>query len=136
MSVAQNKRKGYEYEIDCCDFVRPEYPNVERNGTRYGPKDRGDLANMGDWTIQCKNTKVDQWAKWFQATLVQSTNNETRWWAVVRKARNQNVRESLFCMPFWKGLELMAYLRDLERYMQYLKTENKSLKEQIKELSG
>lgn len=128
MTVAQNKRKGYEYESDCCDFVRPEYPQVERNGTRYGPKDRGDLANVTDWTIQCKNTKVDQWTKWFAATVSQSVNNKTRWWAVVRKARNQNVRESLFCMPFWKGLELMAYLRDLE-------AENKSLKEQIKELS-
>lgn len=114
MTVAQNKRKGYEFEVDCCDFVRADYPDVERNGTRYGPKDRGDMANVGDWTLQCKNVKVDQWSKWFTATAVQSTNNQTRWWAVIRKARNQNVSESLFCMPFWKGLELMTHLRDLE----------------------
>lgn len=129
MSVAQNKRKGYEFEIDCCGFVQPEYPLVERNGTRYGPKDRGDLANVGDWTLQCKNVKTDKWALWFKATLTQSVNNKTRWWAVIRKARNQNVRESLFCMPFWKGLELMTHLRDVE-------AENEKLKERIKELEN
>jgi hypothetical protein len=129
LSVAQNKRKGYEFEIDCCEFVQPEYPLVERNGTRYGPKDRGDLANVGDWTLQCKNVKTDKWALWFKATLGQSVNNKTRWWAVIRKARNQNVRESLFCMPLWKGLELMTHLRDLE-------AENEKLKERIKELEN
>lgn len=129
MNPAQAKRLGYSFEVDCCDFMRDEYPEVERNGNRYGPKDRGDMGGVPEWTLQCKNTKVDQWQKWFAATLGQSLNNSTRWWAVVRKARGKNIREALFCMPLWKGLELMTHLRDLE-------ADNATLRARIKELEG
>jgi hypothetical protein len=127
VNIAANKRKGYSFEVETCDFLRDDYPDVERNGNRYGPNDRGDIANVGDWTLQCKNTKTDKWFEWFTATASQSQLNRTRWWAVVRKARNRNIRESLFVMPFHKGKELMAHLRDLE-------SENESLKARIKEL--
>jgi hypothetical protein len=129
MKPAQAKRLGYDWEISCRDFLIDEYPDVERNGTRYGPKDRGDLGSVTDWTLQCKNTKVDQWAKWFAATHIQSVNNKTRWWAVVRKARGRGTSEAIFCMPFRKGKELMTHLRNLE-------AENEKLKERIKELEN
>lgn len=129
MKPAQAKRLGYEWEIDCRDFLSDEYPDVRRNGNQYGPKDRGDLGYVDDWTLQCKNTKVDQWATWFEATASQSDNAKTRWWAIVRKARRKNVREAIFAMPFWKGKELMVYLRDLEN-------ENQKLRERIKELEN
>lgn len=124
MNPAQAKRLGYTFEVDCCEYLIDEYPEVERNGTRYGPKDRGDMGGVPDWTLQCKNTKVDQWAKWFTATLTQSGHNNTRWWAVIRKARGKNIKEALFCMPFSKGKELMTHLRDLE-------AENTRLKELV-----
>lgn len=126
MKPAQAKRMGYEWEIDCRDFLVDEYPDVKRNGNLYGPNDRGDLGNVPGWTLQCKNTKVDKWAEWFKATLSQSFNNGTRWWAIVRKARNKNVSQALFCMPFEKGKELMAYLRDLEYENALLKAKLRS----------
>lgn len=121
MSVAQNKRKGYQFEFDCVEFIEPEYPDAKRNGNIYGPKDRGDIGGVTDWTLQCKDVKTVAWKKWFAATVGQSINNKTRWWAVIRKERGKAIREALFCMPLWKGLELMTYLRDLEAENQRLK---------------
>lgn len=129
MKPAQAKRLGYSWEIESRDYLKDEFPQVSRNGNMYGPKDRGDLGGVPDWTLQCKNTKTDQWAKWFEATLSQSFNAQTRWWAVIRKARGKNVSQALFCMPFHKGRELMVHMRDLE-------AENQALKARIKELEG
>lgn len=129
MNPAKNKRMGYEFEVDSVGFLIDEYPEAERNGNRYGNKDRGDIGGIPGWTLQCKNVKTDQWAKWFVATAKQAVHNSSRWWAVVRKARGHNVREALFVMPFWQGKELMIHLRDLE-------TENEALKARIKELEA
>jgi len=136
MNPAQAKRLGYSFEVDCVTYLQDEYPEAHRNGNMYGPKDRGDIGKVTDWTLQCKNTKVDQWSKWFPAVVSQSEYNQTRWWAVVRKVRGKNVREALFVMPFWKGKELMAYLRDLEDICKALKAENRQLKARIKELEA
>jgi hypothetical protein len=128
-NVHANKRKGYNYEIDCRDFLIDDYPEVGRNGTQYGPNDRGDLSNVSGWTLQCKNVKTDKWTEWFKAVTKQAENNKTRWWAILRKARGKSVGESLFVMPFHLGRDLMVHLRDLE-------TENAALKQRIKELEN
>jgi len=121
------QRKGDTWEVDCRDFLTDEYPYVKRNGNLYGKNDRGDLAEVPDWTLQCKNVQRDEWASWFEETQRQSVNNSTRWWAVIRKARRRGTGEAIFAMSFTKGKELMTYLRDLEE-------ENRQLKERIKEL--
>lgn len=133
MTPQANKRKGYTFEADVADVFRDEYPDVRRNGNIYGRDDRGDLGNVTDWTLQLKNVGQDSWTRWFEETEEQSVRNSTPWWAVIRKVRGKHARASVFAMPLWKAKELMVYLRDLERYVQYLTAEIKSLKTQTRE---
>jgi len=129
MTPRQSKALGYTYEVAVREFLKPSFPRVKRNGTQYGANDRGDLAGVPGWTIQCKNTKDYAWPKWFEATTLQAKNNKTRWWVIVKKTRGKHARESLFAMTLEKGLELITHLRDLE-------AENKRLKARIRELES
>lgn len=126
MTPKANKQKGYRWEKDCQDFLADEYPDVQRNSTLYGPNDRGDLANVPDWTLQCKDTGKDEWFTWFKETEIQAGNNKTEWWAVLRKVRGKGAAHGVFAMPIWLGKQLMVYLRDLE-------AENRQLKARIEE---
>lgn len=129
MSTRQSKTLGYTYEIAVRDFLVDEYVDATRNGNQYGPKDRGDIGGVDDWTLQCKNVQDDSWGVWFKKTSTQAENNSTRWWAVIRKMRGKAVSESLFTMSLSKGKELMVHLRGLE-------AENARLRLHVKELTN
>ncbi|MEU1881935.1 hypothetical protein ABZ470_31940 [Streptosporangium sp. NPDC020072] len=114
----RSKALGYTYEVAVKDFFADLFAAVKRNGNQYGPNDRGDIDGVPGWTLQLKNTAEDKWGTWFEATATQAVNNETRWWAVIRKMRGKNVKDSLFVMPLWKAKEMIAHMNQLENQLK------------------
>lgn len=110
-----SKAKGYAGEREFCEAAHEQgFATAERNGSRYGSKDRGDIAGVPDWTIQVKNVVRYEIPKWLSDAEEQAGNGDTRWFGLALKLKGKHMRQGAFLLPIGKWFELLQYVRQLE----------------------
>lgn len=115
-----SKAKGYRGETEFCEAAHEGgFPNAERNGSRYGSKDRGDVAGVPDWTIQVKSVARYSIPEWLRDAKEQAENGSTRWYGLALKLTGKHMREGAWLMPMSKFFELLRYVEQLQEDVKY-----------------
>ena len=84
MSAA--RQKGTAAETAVVNYLRPEFPHVERRALN-GNKDRGDVAGIIGTVLEVKNCKTLDLAGWVRELEVEMGNDGADFGAVVHKKR-------------------------------------------------
>jgi len=107
--VNRSKRKGTDLESRSVKFLQENgFPGAMRHPL-YGTGDRGDIAGVPEWTLQCKNhTKMDL-GVWCSGAEQQAKNGKTRFWAVIHNRRSHSVAENYATLPFHMLVELIQH---------------------------
>lgn len=124
-----SKAKGYRGETEFCEAAKERgFPNVERNGSRYGSKDRGDIAGLPDWTIQVKSVARYSIPEWLRDAEEQAKNGGTRWFGLALKLTGKHMRLGAFLMPISKFFDLLDYIQELEADVRYYRRQADELR--------
>jgi Holliday junction resolvase len=101
------KRRGDQWERDVVEFLQAAgLAKAERAYGAGRQDDRGDIAGVQDWVLECKNHKAMDLAGWMAEALVEQANAGTRFTAVVIKRRNKPAKDGYVVM----SLEQLAGL--------------------------
>lgn len=123
-----SKAKGYRGETEFCEAAKEQgFATAERNGSRYGSKDRGDIAGLPDWTIQVKSVARYSIPAWLKDAEEQAGHGGTKWFGVALKLTGKHMRLGAFLMPVSKFFELLNYVHELEddvKFLTRLRVEN------------
>jgi hypothetical protein len=115
-----SKAKGYRGETEFVEAAHEGgFLTAERNGSRYGSKDRGDIAGVPDWTIQVKSVARYSIPEWLRDAKEQAENGSTRWYGLALKLTGKHMREGAFLLPIAKWLELLRYIEELQEDVKY-----------------
>lgn len=115
-----SKSKGYRGETEFCEAAKEAgFLSVERNGSRYGSKDRGDIAGLPDWTIQVKSVAKYSIPEWLRDAKEQAQNGGTRWFGLALKLTGKHMRDGAFLMPNERFFALLNYIGELEDDVKY-----------------
>lgn len=102
-----SKRKGSRFERDVADYLAANgFPHADRK-VGHGTADRGDIAGVPTWTLECKATKRMELAEWMKEAEVEAVNGGTEHYAVIAKRRGRPVGDAYVVMPLseWAARE-------------------------------
>lgn len=113
--MSASKQKGTGFETAVVRYLRDEgFPACERRSLS-GNVDRGDIAGIDGWTIECKNQNGLSLSGWSDETERERLANEDPWGLLVVKRRLKAISESYAIMPLESMVQLM--LMDREGFM-------------------
>ena len=105
--MSASKRKGTAWERRVVDYlVEHGHPDAERRAQE-GVNDRGDVAGIPGWTVECKNAKRVELAQWMKEALGESLRAGTPRHVVVFPSRGRPTAEAHCVVPLWLLAELM-----------------------------
>lgn len=96
MSVS--RRKGTAFEIDVVRYLCDQGHPVERRALQ-GRLDKGDIAGLPGWTLECKNEKTISLAQYVEEARQEALNAGTDHFAAVVKRRGKGVSEAYVVLP-------------------------------------
>ena len=128
--MSANKRRGTAFETEVATFLRSHGLRRAERRALSGTKDRGDIANVPGWVLECKNAVRMELATWideakseaanedeFQAAIVEDDDSIPAWlapvlrpsrWAVIMKRRGKNVGRAYVVMELEHFCALVA----------------------------
>ncbi len=83
------------------------FPHAERR-TLHGNADRGDVAGVAGWAVECKAVRALDLAGWATEATREAVNARSRWWAVIVKRRGQPVARSYVVLSLETWVEAVA----------------------------
>lgn len=101
--VSAARRSGTAYESAVVAYLTAHgFPHVERR-TLHGNADRGDIAGVAGWAVECKAVRALDLAGWATEATREAVNARSPWWAVIVKRRGRPVAESyvLLTLATW-----------------------------------
>jgi hypothetical protein len=106
--MSKSKRKGTAWERQVVDYLgfNLEQPAVERRALE-GILDRGDVAGIVDWTVECKDHNTSLWGPWMDETEKERQNAGTTFGLLVVKRRLHNVAKAFAVLPLDQMVELI-----------------------------
>lgn len=110
--VNKPKRTGTAFESLVRDYLRPDWPQVERRALA-GGMDKGDLINV-PFVVECKAVRAISLAEFVDETEQERENANEEFGICVIKRRNRNVKDAYAVVPLWMMVELLR-IRDLKR---------------------
>ena len=127
-----NKVKGTRWESEVVDYLAANgFPSIERRSLK-GNKDQGDIANVADWVLECKNEKtiglggyMDEGAteltnaQDYWRALIKTTETPPRpsWFAAIVKRRRKNVSAAYVVMPLSQFVRLIQSNKTTQQIM-------------------
>ena len=106
MSAA--RARGTSFETAVVNYLAANgFPHAERLPL-CGSRDRGDVAGVAGWTLECKAAKALDLASWSTEAKVEAVNAGTPWSAVVIKRRGRGVADSYVVLPLATFAEAIA----------------------------
>jgi hypothetical protein len=103
--MSKSRAKGTRFERDVADVLADLFPGVDRQVLR-GKQDRGDIANVPGWTLECKAEKEIDLAGYMREAELEAKNAKTPYFAAIVKRRNKSVADAYVVMPLWLWLSL------------------------------
>lgn len=106
MSAA--RQTGTAFETAVVTYLAAHgFPHVERR-TLHGNADRGDVAGVAGWTLECKAVRALDLAGWASEATREAANARSPWWAVIVKRRGQPVALSYVVLSLETWAEAVA----------------------------
>ena len=111
----RNKARGTGWEVRVRDFLRSHgHPNAERLPSE-GSKDRGDIAGVPGWVVECKNHRALALAEWCDEAEKEAMAAHVYRWAVVFPRKSHQTRKAYCLIPLWLLADLMARTEEVPR---------------------
>ncbi|MEO3857464.1 hypothetical protein [Acrocarpospora sp. B8E8] len=106
----KSKIAGYRWESDLAKYLSSVFRRVvERNGTRYGGKDRGDLSGVPYLVIEAKNeARIDLSGYMREVAAEMANHPDARFGVAVVKARGKPTGRAYAVMELDWFCELYA----------------------------
>jgi Holliday junction resolvase len=105
------RRRGSRFEADVCTFLREHgFPLAERR-VMGGARDRGDVAGIPGWVIECKATRELDLAGALTEAKAEAVHASTDNYAAVLKRRNHPVSSAYVVLPLDRFAELLRRTR-------------------------
>jgi hypothetical protein len=119
-SPQYSKQKGYIGEaefVQACHEVGfdpdPE-SGVRRYGNVQGQDDKGDIAGIYGWTIQCKSVERLTLPEFLRKTEEQRVRANNRYGGLAVKLKGRHMRDGCLILPMHVGLHVVKVLPSLE----------------------
>lgn len=97
--MSASRRKGTAFETAVVTFLREAgFAACERRALS-GRADKGDIAGIPGWTLECKNEQRMTLASYVDDAFVEAVNAKTPWYAAVVKRRGRGTSHSYVVMP-------------------------------------
>lgn len=104
MSRARDKGTAWESRV-VAELVGL-HPRAERRATG-GTRDRGDIAGVTGWVVECKNAQRVELGAWMDEAATEAANAGVSRYAVVMPRRRKPTAEGYAVVPIWLLAELM-----------------------------
>lgn len=96
-AVSRERAKGTRFESDVVDVLRAWFPWVERRAPS-GARDRGDIAGVPGFALECKNAARMELAAWVDEALTEAEHAGSTYGAVVHKRRGKPAERAYVTM--------------------------------------
>lgn len=106
-TVSTSRRKGSSWERQVCDYLAEATGLPVERRVQAGANDRGDVAGIPRWVIECKNTKSIDLAQGMKEALKEKSAAKADFSALVVKRRNYPVAEGYAVMSVSQLAALM-----------------------------
>lgn len=111
--MSASRRKGTAFETAVVNFLREAgYDAAERRALQ-GRLDRGDIAGLPGWTLECKAEKTISLAQYMDEARAEAANAGTDLYAAVVKRRGKGVGEAYVIVPL--SLFVSRFLQETVR---------------------
>lgn len=106
------RRKGSEWEARIASHLtdRGTFVGEVFRAPQWGPADKGDLVNTGDFVFEAKATKKQDLATFLAETEEERKNAGRRWGVCVIKRRNHKLQRAYAVMELEQLLDLIEAL--------------------------
>ncbi len=106
--MSASRRTGTAFESAVVAYLAEHgFPHVERRAMN-GSADRGDVAGVPGWAVECKAVRALDLAGWATEASREAVNARTPWWAVIVKRRGQPVAQSYVVLSLATWAEAVA----------------------------
>lgn len=96
--MTRSKDIGTRWETAVVNYLNEQGFDVERRALA-GVNDKGDIAGLAGWTLECKAVKQFQPGEWMKEAEREALNAGTPYYAVVAKRRQKGVADGYVLMP-------------------------------------
>lgn len=111
-----NKRRGTAWAQAVCDLLNgvQVWKAEVLRAPDWGPLDRGDLVNTGDFVFEAKNHQAIDLAAFCDEAEVERVNAKRRWGVVVIKRRRKGTTDGYAVMRLGAFAELLKEYEQLK----------------------
>jgi hypothetical protein len=99
-----SKRKGTKFESEVCEYLRLRGFEVERRALT-GTQDKGDIAGIPGWIIECKNQNSSNWAEWMDETEAERRHAGANYGLLVVRRRMKSIERAYAVLPLRDAVE-------------------------------
>jgi Holliday junction resolvase len=97
--VSASRQKGTRFESEVVGYLRENGHAACERRALSGKNDRGDIAGVQGWTLECKAEKAISLAGYVEEARAEAVNAGTANYAAVVKRRGKGVSEAYVVMP-------------------------------------
>ena len=97
--MSASKAKGTRFESDVVGYLKEHGFQWAERRAQGGSKDRGDIAGVLGWVLECKAEKAISLAGYVEEARTEGGNAGLRWFAAIVKRRNKGPGDAYVVMP-------------------------------------
>lgn len=102
-----SKQRGTRFETEVVEFLKANgFPDAERRALA-GSLDKGDVMNVPDFTLECKNEATMRLAAYMAEAAAEAINAKTPFFAAIVKRRGKGARDAYVVMPLYEVVALI-----------------------------
>lgn len=113
--MSKSKQKGTAWETAVVRYLQEHGHEVERRALG-GVNDKGDIAGLKNWTLECKDEKSISLSTYMNEAETEAINAGTEFFAAIVKRRMKGVSEGYVVLPlrvfvnvlFWMTIPVEA----------------------------
>lgn len=106
--MSTSRRKGTTFETAVVNHLKEQGLAAAERRALSGKNDRGDIAGVPDWTLECKAEKAISLAGYVDEAAIEARNAGTRWYAAIVKRRGKGVSSAYVVMPLQVFVEFLS----------------------------
>jgi hypothetical protein len=103
------RTKGSTFERAVAAYLQTHgHREAERAYGAGRPDDRGDIAGVAGWVLECKNHARFELAAWCDEAVAEAKNARAPRWAVIHKRRRKGVADAYVTIDLATFAELVG----------------------------
>jgi hypothetical protein len=117
-----SKAKGYAGEREYVEAAHEAgFTEAERNGSRFGSKDRGDIGGIRGWVVQVKNVAVPKIPEYLRDAKEQAANAGVARYCLSFKLRGLHMRHGVTILPNALWFEMVREREEMSDEIKVLR---------------